>query len=207
MKAVRLKRPNGTWSPPIYDEAPLRKSITLRLKPLDGPFQITEPGVGTGPKLITKTAIDRTTNRLLVENPGTHLLTRNAAGKGVHGRVVETQPEPANTQGSPGVDLVVGWLNAEFHGQWEAWGIYVYKHIAGSSSWSDHSYVNNPAHWCGRAIDVHPQTMAIGDLIKAKAMAEPAIANALRYLLWRVPDHYDHLHFSMDDPGSPGRCL
>lgn len=206
MRGVRLKRPNGTWSPPIFDEDPLRKSVKKRLAPLDGPFVIVEPGVGEGPALVKMEAADRFVNRMMKEPVGTHLKVQNLADKGVHGRVVEVAPSPANTSGSPGVDIVVGFLNAEFSGKWEAWGIYVYKHIAGSSTWSDHSYVNNPANWCGRAIDVHPASMSIGDTIKSRVMAENSITSRLRYLLWRVPDHYDHLHFSMEDPGSPGRC-
>jgi hypothetical protein len=178
------------------------------MRPLVGPFIIVEPGVGAGPRRSKMESINRYVERLTHEPIGTHLIVKNNEQKGVHGRVVEAAPEPANTSGSPGVDLVVGWLNDQFPGRWENWGCYVYKHIAGSGTWSDHAYVNknvNPP-WCGRAIDVHPDSMGTGDMIKAAAMTEPAITSRLRYLLWRVPDHYDHLHFSLDDPGAPGLC-
>lgn len=207
MKAVRLKRPSGSWSPPIVDEKVLHRSVVARLRPLDGPFVISEPGIGEGPPRTKAEAVDRFTARLLTSPVGTHLQVRNKAEQGIHGRVVETAPDAANTSGSPGVDLLVGFLNAEFAGQWQQWGIYVYKHIAGSGTWSDHSYVSR-GHWCGRAIDVHPNSIAIGDAIVAKATAEPTIAAKLRYVLWRgVPNHYpNHIHWSFDDAGAPGSC-
>lgn len=205
MKAVKLKRPNGTWSPPIVREDELERSVRKRLHLLDGPFTITQPGVSSGPPRPKMEAAERFSARLWAGEVGLHLLCQNEANKGVHGRVVESAPTPVNTMGSPGVDLLVGFLNAQFPGRWEQWGIYVYRHIAGSSTWSDHAYVSRP-NWCGRAIDIHPDTMTVGDLIKATVQKEPAIMNRLRYVLWRVPDHYDHLHFSFDDGGAPGRC-
>lgn len=205
MRAVRLKRPSGSWSPPIHDEKALEKSVRARLKTIDGPVSITEPGVGTGPKLTKQIGGDRFVQRLMNESIGTHLLLLNDEKKGIHGRVVDVAPTAANTSGSPGVDLWVGFLHAEFPGQWESWGGYVYKQIAGTSTWSDHAYVS-PGHWCGRALDVHPHSMLIGDRIKTATLGEPALAKELRYLLWRVPSHYDHVHGSFEDGGYPGRC-
>lgn len=211
MRAVRLKRPNGTLSDPYFDEKPLRQSVNRRLGRFTAPLHIEEPGVETGPKKTSKGEIaDRFTRRLINGEPGLHLIVRDDTDRRLHGRTVETAPEPANTSGSPGVDLLVGFLNQILPGQWESWGCYVYKHISGSSTWSDHAYVNpnaNPS-WCGRALDVHPHSIAIGDQIEAKVKAEPALAAKLRYVLWRgVPDHYPgHLHFSFEDGGYPGYC-
>jgi hypothetical protein len=205
MRAIRLKRPNGSWAPPIFDEAPLRRSIHARLRDLEGPFTITEPGVGSGPPRPKGEATERFTNRLQTGHIGLHLQLRNKDDKGIHGRVAETEPTPANTSGSPGVDVVVGFLNATFPGRWEQWGIYSFRNIAGTNTYSDHAYVKRPL-WCGRAIDCHANTMATGDEIKKAALSEKAITSRLRYLLWRVPNHYDHLHFSLDDDGAPGSC-
>lgn len=206
MKATRLKRPSGTWAPPIYLEKQLHRSVAARLRPLGGPFVISEPGIGEGPPRAKPEAIDKFTDRLMTSPVGTHLQVRNKAELGIHGRVVEVAPTIVNTTGSPGVDILVGFLNAEFAGDWESWGIYVYKHIANSSTWSDHSYVGTG--WCGRAIDIHPRTVAIGDAIHAKTTSDPNIMAHLRYVLWRgVPNHYPgHLHYSFDDGGAPGPC-
>lgn len=207
MRAVRLKRPSGKLSPPIFDEAILRRAITMRWKPLVAPIRIDEPGVSIGPERGKPEAKKRFIARLMHEPVGTHLVARDSSHRVVHGRVVQTDPKPADTSGSHGVDLLVGFLNQVFPGQWESWGVYVYKHISGSSTWSDHAYVSIP-YWCGRAIDIHPHSVAVGDAIEAAAKAESAIADRLRYVLWRgVPDHYPgHLHFSFEDGGAPGRC-
>lgn len=211
MEAVRLKKPAGALSKPIFDRSALRKSVNVRLAPFDVPLQIIEPGVRVGPKKMAKGLIaERFTNKLYGGDVGLHLFVRDAHNRTLHGRHVETAPTPANTSGSPGVDLLVGFLMQQFPDQWESWGCYVYKHISGSSTWSDHAYVNPNAHptWCGRALDVHPHSIAIGDAIYNAVTNEPALKAKLRYVLWRgVPDHYPgHLHFSFEDGGYPGRC-
>jgi hypothetical protein len=207
MRAYRLKRPNGTWTPPI-DEQDLDRSVHRRAKVLVGPVRLRENGGKPGVLRTVPAGVDKQLRKAHEGNVGYHSGLLNANGKGILLRVVEDRPQPANTSGSPGVDIVVGFLNAHFAGQWESWGVYVYKNISGSSTPSDHSYVNHNVRpeWCGRAIDVHPHSMLIGDQIKAAVMGEEAIVSNLRYLLWRVPDHFDHLHFSMDDPGAPGAC-
>jgi len=211
MEAVRLKKPSGTLSKPFFDHDLLRRSVNSRLENFEVPLNIVEPGVKVGPKKMSKGLIaERFTNRLFAGDVGLHLFVRDLHNRTLHGRHVQTDPTPANTAGSPGVDLLVGFLNQVFKGQWESWGCYVYKHISGSTTWSDHAYVNSNANpsWCGRALDVHPYTIAIGDAIYEAVLAEPALKAKLRYVLWRgVPDHYPgHLHFSFEDGGYPGAC-
>jgi hypothetical protein len=211
IKAVRLKRPAGTLSKPYLREDELRKAVNARLVKFDEPYHIEEPGVSTGPEKMSKGEIaDRFVRRLLTGDVGLHLVINDDFHRHLHGRTVETAPDSANTTGSPGVDLLVGFLNQNFAGQWEQWGIYNFKHISGSTTWSDHAYVNKAANppWCGRAIDVHPDSVAIGDAIYAAATSEPAIKARLRYCLWRgYADHYPgHLHFSFEDAGAPGSC-
>jgi hypothetical protein len=173
---------------------------------IQGPVHLSEDGEDWGPDLDRGTGTDRLLTKLQGSQTGHAFRLWNKDKKGVHARVVEVAPEAANTGGSPGVDLLVGFLDEEFTNQWSSLGIYVYKHIAGSGTWSDHSYVGSG--WCGRAIDVHPASIAIGDAIQAKATAEPTIVAKLRYVLWRgVPNHYPgHLHFSFEDGGAPGSC-
>jgi len=211
VEAVRLKKPSGVLSKPFFDKGELRKSVNGRLLKFDIPLQIIEPGVRVGPKKQSKGLIaERFTNKLYGGDTGLHLVVRDAHNRTLHGRHVETDPTPANTSGSPGVDLLVGFFYQTFPNQWESWGNYVYKHISGSSTWSDHAYVNpnaNPS-WCGRALDVHPHTVAIGDAMLAAALNEPAIKAKLRYVLWRgVPDLCPgHQHWSFEDGGYPGGC-
>lgn len=208
MRGYRVRRPNGTWVPrPILDDAALERTTHRRMAKVDGPVRLHENGGAPGPWLDRGTGTDRFLAKVERGDVGLAASVLNKDGKGVEARVVQVAPTPADTAGSPGVDLLVGFLNAQFGGQWESWGCYVFKHIAGSSTYSDHAYVLRPK-WCGRALDVHPHSIAIGDAIHAAAIAEPAIAAKLRYVLWRgVPNHYPgHLHFSFDDGGAPGRC-
>jgi hypothetical protein len=209
MKAVRLKRPVGTLSQPYFEEKELRKTVNRRLGPFVEPLQIVEPGVQIGPKRESKGFVaEAFTRRLLAGEVGQHLVIHDSTKRSLHGRTVQTAPDAANTTGSPGVDLLVGFLLQEFPGQWDSYGVYSFRHIASSSTWSDHAYVNHAAGWCGRAIDIHPHTIAIGDAIEAAAKAEPTLVAVTRYILWRgVPDHYPgHLHFSFEDAGAPGSC-
>lgn len=76
------------------------------------------------------------------------------------------------------------------------WGIYSCRHIAGSSTWSQHAWAN--------AVDLAPPDRAYGD-----KMAEFVRANAgalrIEHLLWQVRDHYDHIHvdFTPNFTGTP----
>jgi hypothetical protein len=180
------------------------------MHPLDGPVRFRENG-GEASKLLDKgTGTERLLKRAIEEEVGYRSSVENTNQKGVHLRVVQDKPLPENTMGSPGVDLVVGFMDDMFTGHWESWGCYVYKHIAGTNTYSDHSYVNHNVRpeWCGRAIDIRPDPFSytLGDSIKAAILGEESIVANMRYLLWRVPDHYDHIHVSMADPGAPGAC-
>ncbi len=210
MRAYRLKRPAGTWTPPI-NEQDLDRSVHRRAKLMTGPVHIRENGEPPGPVIPVATGVDRLLKRAHAGDVGYRSgLYDTASPRAILLRVVQDAPQPANTSGSPGVDLVVGFMDENYSGHWESWGIYVYKYISGTTTYSDHSYVNHNVRpeWCGRAIDIRPDpfTMAFGDEIKAAILGEESIVASMRYLLWRVPDHYDHIHVSMDDPGAPGAC-
>jgi hypothetical protein len=207
VRAYKLQRPNGTWGDPVLSDRDLEVSVHRRMGRIDGPVHLSEDGGPWGPFIARGTGTDRLLTKTTAADEGHAFRLWNKAGKGVHVRVVNAALVPADTTGSPGVDLMVAFLNANFQGRWSSLGIYVYKRISGSSTWSDHSFVS-PGHWCGRAIDVHPSSIAIGDAIVAQGSAEPAIAARLRYVLWRgVPNHYPgHIHWSFDDGGAPGSC-
>lgn len=79
--------------------------------------------------------------------------------------------------------------------QGENWGVYNCRRIAGSSTWSEHSW--------GAANDIHFDKMSDGD--KAAAWLKKNYGSQLNELLWRVPSHYDHIHWSLkpDHTGTP----
>jgi Extensin-like protein C-terminus len=76
------------------------------------------------------------------------------------------------------------------------WGCYNCRHIAGSSSWSEHAWAD--------ALDVHAPTMAYGDKVYRWLMNNKGRLGITR-VLWRVAGHYDHLHidFDPDHSGTP----
>lgn len=104
-------------------------------------------------------------------------------------RKVEITPPSVNTEGNDDIDKIYTWLQANFKGQWMNWGICVCKRINHSSSepWSQHS-------WCN-AIDVGISTMATGDRIYNALNIQRLNGNLpIGTMLWRVPDHYTHIH-------------
>lgn len=211
MKAVRIAPPKDgqPWRPPIIigpnAEDELMAKALRRLKPLEDPFRLRLRGQEPGTRRPRHKAAEHWTAALLDGPVGRVARLFNEDGKGIVGRIVDVDPQPADTIGSPGVDLIVGLLFDLFPGQWENWGIYNFRRIDGSSSWSDHAYVQR-GRWCGRALDVHPATSAIGD--KQVAAVERELGSHLRYVLWRgAVGHFPgHWHASTNDAGNPGAC-
>jgi hypothetical protein len=78
------------------------------------------------------------------------------------------------------------------------WGCYNCRRIANSSSWSQHAWAD--------AIDIHAPTMAYGDKVNHWLNANKGRFNLTR-VLWRVANHYDHLHIDFDpDRGGTPPC-
>lgn len=50
-----------------------------------------------------------------------------------------------------------------------------------------------PDHPSGRGLDIMVPSLAVGDAVFADLMAHKADLN-IRYMLWRVPQHHDHIH-------------
>jgi hypothetical protein len=53
-----------------------------------------------------------------------------------------------------------------------------------------------PDHPSGRAIDIMVSNMGLGDTIAADIRSQAGRFN-VSYVLWRVPDHYSHIHVSV----------
>lgn len=76
-------------------------------------------------------------------------------------------------------------LAAEFGDIIVGFGVYNRRKISGSTTWSQHSWPN--------ALDVHVATLANGDKL-FKFLKDNWEALNIKVLLWRVRNHYDHLH-------------
>jgi TP901 family phage tail tape measure protein len=114
---------------------------------------------------------------------------------------IGTASAPGGHGGSsfPGAGGVVGgWgpagsPNANFYRQsvQMAWpllrfaGIYNRRFIAGTHIWSQHAY--------GNAVDEMVPSLGYGDMVYAWARAHSGLFH-LAHLLWRVPDHFNHIH-------------
>jgi hypothetical protein len=117
-------------------------------------------------------------------------------------RKVHVDPPSIETPGTDAIDAIYGWLQGNFKGRWENWGICVCKRISGSSSWSQHAYCN--------AIDVGGSTGNLSAIAKAAVAAARAGKIPCDQVIWqgwehlhggRVYDHYDHVHLT----GKPQR--
>lgn len=54
-----------------------------------------------------------------------------------------------------------------------------------------------PDHPSGRAVDLMVPNLAVGDEVYAAVMANQARFN-VRYVMWRVADHFTHIHVTVD---------
>ena len=117
-------------------------------------------------------------------------------------RKVHIDPPTVNTPGTDAIDKIYAWLNENFKGRWENWGICVCKHIQGSSSWSQHAYCN--------ALDIGGSTANLDAIAKAATAAAKNGKIPCDQVIWKgwehvhggnVYDHYDHVHFT----GAPER--
>jgi hypothetical protein len=98
-------------------------------------------------------------------------------------RKVEVAPPLIDTIGTPAVDKLYTDVLIRFP-LIESWGICNCRRISGSSSWSQHS-------WCN-AWDMHA-SMSYLDQVYNYLNSRRAEYN-ISHLLWRIPDHFDHIH-------------
>ncbi len=117
-------------------------------------------------------------------------------------RKVHIDPPVVATPGTDAIDKIYAWLNSNFKGRWENWGICVCKRIQGSTSYSQHAYCN--------AIDLGGTTANLDAIAKAATAAAKAGKIPADQVIWKgwehvhggsVYDHYDHVHLT----GAPQR--
>jgi hypothetical protein len=89
-----------------------------------------------------------------------------------------------NGAGSPAANYYRGAVQAAWPGL-RFGGIYNRRFIKGTSTWSQHAY--------GNAVDEMTPSLAYGDMVHSW-VASRAGQFHLAHLLWRVPDHFNHIH-------------
>lgn len=87
--------------------------------------------------------------------------------------------------GTPACEQVENAVLLRFYSLITGIGQYNRRKIANTNTWSQHSWANAP--------DIHVQSLADGDIIYAWLVQNKA-ALGIRNILWRVTNHYDHLH-------------
>lgn len=87
---------------------------------------------------------------------------------------------------SPNMKLIRSFVEVNFADRVTGIGIYNRRPIAGTTTWSQHSWPN--------AIDIHVAQKRDGDLIFATLLDE--FGDHLYEKLWWVSGHYDHIHVS-----------
>ena len=65
--------------------------------------------------------------------------------------------------------------------------------LTGPFSWSQHAWTEEKFGYLGNAADIFPTSMHQGDLIAAYIRNE--YPELVAHLLWRVKNHFDHVHF------------
>ncbi len=112
--------------------------------------------------------------------------------------------------GTPAAEATEGIVRAQFAGRFRGIGQYKRRLIAGTQTWSQHSWANGLDIYTSPAIG----TIAEGDWkVNGDAIAQFLRDNrelfGIRYILWWVRNHYDHIHVDfwpkgVDTPPSSG---
>jgi hypothetical protein len=113
-------------------------------------------------------------------------------------KTIEDIPEAPTWSGaSPDLAKLLDAVWAEFPGEWQNWGIHVCRKIAGSSSWSQHSWDD--------AVDigVGSDKAAGDDINRWLAANEKRFGGYCERLWWlsnsgdATTEHRDHIHISL----------
>lgn len=191
----------GSWFPAQGLGAAMER-VTNRMNKQDGPWRQRDRGEPWGRPRSFQDARER--YRLALENNEIGDIrimvdTQDAAIATRKVHIVEVDFPTISSNATARAKAIVVPLWTEFPSL-QYWGCYNCRHIAGSSSWSEHAWAD--------AVDVHPPTMAYGDRVYHWLMAHKAEFGITR-VLWRVTGHFDHLHidFDPDHSGTPPCAL
>lgn len=104
---------------------------------------------------------------------------------------IDVNPAVAtNTPGTNAIDIIVGTTLKKFPNA-QIWGICVCKRISGTYTWSQHAFCN--------AVDWGGSTTLLDSIAKYQRSLMAKGYLPVAELLWRVPNHYNHIH----DTGAP----
>lgn len=93
---------------------------------------------------------------------------------------------------TPNTQRIVDAVQEEFGSRVRV-GAWLCRRIAGTFTWSQHAYTEEEYGYLGNAADVFPDTQATGDRVAAFIRSE--YAEIVKVVLWRVRDHFDHVHY------------
>jgi Extensin-like protein C-terminus len=171
-----------------------------RMKKQEGPWRQRDRGEDWGPRRPYAEALDTYREALSRNKEGDiRMMTpEKPDGALIAARKIQIPDVKYPTisgNATPAAKAIVKPLWTEFPGL-DYWGCYNCRRISGSSSWSQHAWAD--------AIDVHAPSMAYGDQVYRWLMSNRGKFKLTR-VLWRVPNHYDHLHidFDPDRSGTP----
>jgi hypothetical protein len=174
--------------------------VRNRMKKWDGPYQQRDRGEEWGQERPFEEAADRYRQALINNEVGDIRIIRPQSPEDaliltrkVH--IIDVDYPSVSSNATSNVDRFIKPCWDAFP-QLEYWGCYNCRRIAGSSSWSEHAWAD--------ALDLHPFTMTYGDQVYRWCMNNRGRFNITR-VLWRVANHYDHLHvdFDPDHSGYP----
>jgi len=116
-------------------------------------------------------------------------------------RAIQIEAIVPDTVGNRAIDKIHGALWS-WRPKLNSWGICARRKIAGTTTWSQHSpWPRGPNGKGSNAEDVQARTMAEGDAVAAKLRRLKQDGLPVGLILWRVPSHYDHVHYQ----GEPER--
>lgn len=181
-KKYLLRHEGGQWSNPMA-LAQLVRETKDRAAKFGNPYEFRKRGDEWGvkltlPKLISKIEWNVPRSKIGAvwgfRCNNTHIFQI---------RVVEIEPRIKDTEGVRGIDEIYTAVITRFP-QAQNWGICNCRHIDGSENWSKHS-------WC-EAWDIGGRTELLDEIYQFLKSHQQQLGIDL--ILYRVEDHYDHIH-------------
>lgn len=206
----QTRRENGDWTklrPHVnkQDEMERARKVLRRHGGQDGPYRIRVNDGNGFDDFGTNRDLDGTMKRLRVVSGAVNIGDLIDVDLTPHNAtLLRIKPIKLNAhkdrvpagQYNARVMAYLGALNKEFPG-WTNYGICNCRYIAGTHTWSQHAYCN--------AVDVHFGTMSQMDEVYKYFNARRG-QFAIATLLWRVPDHYDHVHADFQPQNAGTLC-
>jgi hypothetical protein len=96
VRAYKIRRPNDTWGPPIFDEEFYDQSVHKRMSKIDGPVHLSIDGDPFGPYVSRGTGTTRLLNKSHDGKAGDWYRLWNKDKKGVTTRIVDAKRNYGN---------------------------------------------------------------------------------------------------------------